>query len=466
MIEGKTTIELTNAETGEKRTTTDKNMLTNALRQATAPYGALGINFLSVIMNQVNTVGLLYLFKGLVLFDSNIEENPDSFLMPEGIKETGRGCDLAYTGKDTNLGSFNEEESSISEDRKTIKLVWDFSTNQANGQIKCACLLPLLGGRIGFNHTIWDNSIIANVIAGIPNIGWSLSQKQAQDILYMDYVRGIFVMYDGIDKAAKEIKLIKYRLPVKDVFVSDYRYIDYGGEEIRIPIKENAALTNPTYASCGTVNGCIHFVIMNSNMNVVNADSSFTINMYHIDTGETSYIEVTNTTGKQIRMDDKGANYASYVILGNYIYVVAADYSLYRINLDDNTDVSRITMPYEEQQSLTDNNWGFRRFHMDHAGWIQGYYTTREYGRALMQFMVTGTEAGYATISTSHNFYRIYGLNGALAVSNPASYETGFVIAMNPWALYTINNLATPVTKTAAETMKVTYTLTLQEEIT
>lgn len=51
MIEGKTTIELKNTATGEKRTTTDKNMLTNALRQATAPYGALGVNFLSVIMN-------------------------------------------------------------------------------------------------------------------------------------------------------------------------------------------------------------------------------------------------------------------------------------------------------------------------------------------------------------------------------------------------------------------------------
>ncbi len=463
MIEGKTTIELKNTATGEKRTTTDKNMLTNALRQATAPYGALGVNFLSVIMNQVNTTGLLYLFKGLVLFDSNIEEDPDHFLAPEGIKEVGRGCDLAYTGIDTNMGSFNEEESSISEDRKTVKLVWDFSTNQANGQIKCACLLPILGGRIGFNHNVWDNVLMGNAWSGYPPVNWVLSQNFAMNIMYMDYVRGIIILYDSIDKATKEIKLTKYRLPAKDVFVSDCRYIDHGGEEVRIPIKEDAALTNPTYASCGTVNGYIDFVVMNSNFNVINAGSTLTINRYNVDTGETTYLEITNTTGKQIRMDDKGPNYSSYVILGDYIYVVAADFTLYRINLEDNTDVSQITMPYESQQALTDNHWGFRRFHMDHMGWLQGYYTTPEYGRALMQFMVTGTEAGYSTVLTGNFFYRIYGLDGAIGASSTSSSDRSFAPIMNPWALYTINNLATPVTKTAAETMKVTYTLTLQE---
>lgn len=463
MIEGKTTIELKNTATGEKRVTTDKNMLTNALKQATAPYGALGVNFLSVIMNQVNTTGLLYLFKGLVLFDSNIEEDPDHFLVPEGIKEVGRGCDLAYTGIDTNMGSFNEEESSISEDRKTVKLVWDFSTNQANGQIKCACLLPLLGGRIGFNHNIWDSSIVGSIFIGFPAVNWIFNQNYAMNIIYMDYVRRICFLYDNIDKTSKEIKLIKYRLPIKDVFVSDCRYIDYGGEEVRIPIKEDAALTNPTYASCGTVNGFIDFVIMNSNYNVIDAGGTLTINRYNVDTGETTYIEITNTTGKQIRMDDKGPNYSSYVILGDYIYVVAADFTLYRINLEDNTDVSQITMPYESQQALANNNWGFRRCHMDHMGLLQAYYTTPQYGNALMQFMVTGTEAGYSTVSANAFFYRIYGLDGAFGLSNASTTEKSFAPSMNPWALYTINNLATPVTKTAAETMKVTYTLTLQE---
>lgn len=465
MIEGRTTIELTNTGTGEKKTTTDKNMLTNALRQATTAYGALGINFLSVIMDQVNTTGLLYLFKGLVLFDSNIEENPDSFLIPEDIKEVGRGCDLAYTGIDTNMGSFNEEESRISEDRNTIKLVWDFSTNQANGQIKCACLLPLLGGRIGFSHKVWDNFLRAEANAGYPMRDWRLDQKNVPDILYMDYVRRMIVIYGGIDKTAKEIILTKYRLPIRDVFVSDCRYIEYGGEEIRIPIKEDAALTNPTYVSCGTLNGCIDFVIMNNNSNTIDAGGILTINRYHVDTGETTYIEITNTTGKQIRMDDKGANFSSYVILGDYIYVVASDYTLYRINLGDNTDVSQITMP-EEQQSLTDNFWGFRRFHMDHTGWLQGFYTTKSYGRALMQFMVNGTEAGYTTASANSYYSRIYGLDGTICITRTRGNEKGFSPGMNPWALYTINNLATPVTKTAVETMKVTYTLTLQEETT
>ena len=465
MIEGRTTIELTNTGTGEKKTTTDKNMLPNALRQATAPYGALGTNLLSVIMEQINTTGLLYLFKGLVLFDSNIEEDPDSFLVPEGIKEVGRGCDLAYTGKDTNMGSFNTEESSISEDRKAVKLVWDFSTNQANGQIKCACLLPLLGGRIGFNHKIWDSSLLADANVGYLMRNWRLDQKNVPNIVYMDYARKIVILYDDIDKGTKEIKLTKYRLPVRDVFASDCRYIEYDGEEIRIPIKEDAALTNPNLVSCGSINGCIDFVIMNSTSNVINAGSTFTINRYRMDPGDTIYIEITNTTGKQIRMDNKGNNFSSHVILGDYIYVVAADFTLYRINLEDNTDVSQITMPYEGQQSLANNNWGFRRFHMDHMGWLQGPYTN-ENGLVTAQFMITGTEAGYSTLSAPSFFFRIYGLDGAICITGNGGTEKGFSPTMNPWALYTINNLATPVTKTAAETMKVTYTLTLQEETT
>lgn len=146
-----------------------------------------------------------------------------------------------------------------------------------------------------------------------------------------------------------------------------------------------------------------------------------------------------------------------------YEHVIAADYTMYRINLKDNTDVSQITMP-GEQQNLANNLWGFQRFHMDHIGLLRGYYTTKEYGTAIMHFMVTGTEAGYSTYSSDIFFYRIYGLDGAIGVSSVSASERSFCLMMNPWALYTINNLATPVTKTAAETMKVTYTLTLQEE--
>ena len=81
-----------------------------------------------------------------------------------------------------------------------------------------------------------------------------------------------------------------------------------------------------------------------------------------------------------------------------------------------------------------------------------------------MQFMVNGTEAGYTTASANAYYSRIYGLDGAICITGTGGNEKGFSPGMNPWALYTINNLATPVTKTAAETMKVTYTLTLQEE--
>ena len=35
---------------------------------------------------------------------------------------------------------------------------------------------------------------------------------------------------------------------------------------------------------------------------------------------------------------------------------------------------------------------------MDHTGWLQGFYTTKSYGRALMQFMVNGTEADAAGV--------------------------------------------------------------------
>lgn len=86
---------------------------------------------------------------GLFLFRDGIEEGNQ--FMPAGNKMTGKGSvDISNSGTPSELGSYNAVESSGSV--STLTQVYDFTTNQANGQISCVCLTSQEGGLVGYGN--------------------------------------------------------------------------------------------------------------------------------------------------------------------------------------------------------------------------------------------------------------------------------------------------------------------------
>ena len=144
MLKGKMTIELTDVNTGEKETIEEENMVTNALSEIFRPLGHL-MNADS-IYNQFNSY-YTKLLGGLLLFDNNIEEDPNQLYAPANANLVG--CAVYNTQNNTTgkmRGGYNQTESEFNAKNRYMKFVYDFSTSQANGTISCVALTHQCAG--------------------------------------------------------------------------------------------------------------------------------------------------------------------------------------------------------------------------------------------------------------------------------------------------------------------------------
>ena len=139
---GITEIELTDVKTGEKECYVEKNMVTNAvadLLKGVPPFylpTEISTNFFPLWQKAMG---------GVVLFDSTLEENADKYFEPYNVKKVGYASNGASNLTDPKRGSRNVLESEVLENG--VKMVWDFTTAQANGTIKSVCLTSSKGGR-------------------------------------------------------------------------------------------------------------------------------------------------------------------------------------------------------------------------------------------------------------------------------------------------------------------------------
>ena len=150
-LKGKTTFELTDVNTGEVEVIEDSNMITNGLQEFLRTYGYFGCDVLSDDTVRTNSLWV-NLLGGLFLFDTALDEDASNTFMPAGVKMIGNGSkDMANSDAVTELGSYNAPESGLQSDG-SVKFVYDFSTQQANGTIACACLTSKVGGYIGMGN--------------------------------------------------------------------------------------------------------------------------------------------------------------------------------------------------------------------------------------------------------------------------------------------------------------------------
>lgn len=163
-LKGKTTIQLFDAETGEMtHEVENENLVTNAVKNIfngvlnqyakIASGTSYNFDYLFSVPNNVAKD----LYGGLLIFSGKIEENVEHCIpTPEEIKTCiGTGNQGASRTGDTHKGNFNAIESVVGDNYVTF--VWDFSTEQCNGDIACICLTSDVGGEYGYAYNIKDN---------------------------------------------------------------------------------------------------------------------------------------------------------------------------------------------------------------------------------------------------------------------------------------------------------------------
>lgn len=491
VLKGTATIELTNAD-GSKEIYKHDNMITNAVNDLCTSQRGEMATILKIVDNGDSYAQAL--FGGLLLFDETLNSDPADYFLPT-VKCTGYASQDAYAGLDTCRGNFNASEGGVQADG-SYKFVWDFATSQANGTIKSLALCPNMMGQIGLTSSkVSDES--KNFFMKRKNIdpfnsdGYMYPSGMADgfhsgglyivavidDIAYaasMDNIgyRGISEISSTLmfKKNGGVLKLFRFKLGTSSIALTDKvcraSYIDT--INVQLPAEFVDSITynsSNTYTSLIALNydkdnnKIIVFPCYRSSPLAVNN----TIKYCEIDLSNNCAVTVhtftNNTPGSIISESYTGINNRGYSLYIMEDYIIAVSevgdvYRYYSIKKNDNTQVKEIQRM--DGTALWSGGSGsliipvFNKGKMLVAR-INGYRVIDLATGKIKDTNIQNMSGGYAIDIGHESVFATTGENLA------------YSIVFNPFILCTKNNLDSPVTKTASQTMKITYTLSVAD---
>lgn len=538
-LHGHTTIELTDVNSGKKRKYEDDNIVTNALQYLLARGGVFQwdplYHLFSTNANGSITKEMLVntLTRGLMLFDGVIEENVETVKPPAGVNVVGCGSGITYTGDNTMAGSYNYQESGETEDG--WKHVWDFSTNQANGTIACACLTTQAGGKItegtwpyknDYKQGSTQDAVINKedrafridpypyYLKALKDEKWNTSLCRFS-VLHVDGKRNrvlrvsryeeinsyFFNSASGSDYTnfqqsifyKKSMDIDIYRLPFTSMSIFDFNTSEKGHENmlegtvtVEMPqglkdIITQAKLDTPkNYWAAFHSNDedyiyiTIHVPTATGSYTYIDKQDKLYVWKISVEDFSSTYFEITNTTGERIRCDTGffGTWKKPVLAYENFTFVIGESGKMYIINSRDSTDVSQVLLPDETAFNISDT-YAMNPLYFEcgkltfakAAGANDNVFicdtVTKEvrYKNTVLSILCEGSYDGSVVLSG-----RLHGTYFMIANATNSNSNSGYLmLGCDPELLVTINNLSSPVTKTASETMKVTYTLTRAE---
>ena len=422
-IKGHAKIELTDVHNGGKEVIESDNIVTNGAANFMKPLGCSYYNRFNGFSDPLVTT----LYGGLILWDGNIEEDVNKYAKPSNVSMVGN----AYYGyKNTSdvpeLGSYNASESEVASDH--VKFVYDFATNEGNGEIACLSLVHKSTGMIGFGNKSgkyidYSSSMVS---------GSGLSFPEDCRYIYIDTDDSSFIyVYDLYDSNAQsryiEIKKVTdARLSSRVSLFSNSKVLSTKD----IKFSDFCDYTSYNYGYSFNQ----HYLYVS----VFNNTKEITICTINIKTGE-----IVSTKKTDALKSQEFTGYSVYLLYLNNCIIVHQDYSEASKIL--NVDTGKIVYCK-----------GFNVY-------SRGSYTIND-----KESFVFDRNRNTAYIFNSErmdlrniNYYDGHGgLRHFYSGENGDMYNFNIGFSRNPFYLGTINNLGTPVTKTADKTMKITYTLT------
>ena len=450
-IKGRTIIELTDVRTGKVQRFEDDNAFMDS--NIEQKFRNFGIFQTSVLENFASTPLWQKLCGGLLLLDSVVDANANFVAL--GQKMTGRGYyGSSNNGSPVNLGSWNATESAVSSN--AVQMVYDFTTSQGNGDIKAVCLTSDYCGRIGlgnqdddYNTALrvspndWQGYNTSYTPTGIEN-GFAFDG----DFVYCNPVLdGASLTIDKRIANAKKVDLIH-------TLTGAYTA---GTISVTLP----SAMTHTTNLRLRQVSAT-KLVLIGYTSQSTNAFS-----VAIIDLSGTPSATVTEITG----MDKAGESELDWSY--DFADCIGVDGS-------GNPLIAIPTYAFKPIAFVVNAGTGTKqafKFADSYSTWTGQSYryqsTICSMGNGF--FMLTlnsdntpvpgfvcdmSANSGSGSIHPCEGYVgRAKSLNGLNLWNNEKSNNTEIRLCQNPFYLATINNLATPVTKTSSQTMKVTYVI-------
>lgn len=469
MLKGKTIIEMKDIHTGEVEHLEETNLITNALTKYFEPLGHVKS---SDTMFNSQSPFWEYPLGGLLMFDGPIEERADMLYAPASVNLTG--CAVYNKQNDTTgkkRGAFNTTESEVNITDRYVKYVYDFATSQANGLISTICLSHKMGG---FTTLGADDAVRLSGCYPLVNICTSTLQY-----VYPGYTGGntgdrstyntpgttefLFVIDKDEDYAyyfkvnsMKSVSIVKRRAYLKSVSLFERPYTQKAVEEqFTLPDLEIGLLNANYFAYNFDNEEKALYLVSTANTSSLAAGGTYQIIKISFgDWGVTEYT-CTNQTNTPLMMNS--ASHYSVFIYRGYLYVKAynSPYTLYKIGVNNPADVTQVRMT----ETITLNAYPvfalngriFFEYMTSYEGNCRSYVMNTEsnYLEPLESYTFAGSSSYVMTytpfLGDDFYFFVSYGTYTTGTIRIPAMY------------LATINNLSTPVTKTADKTMKVTY---------
>ena len=526
-LKGVTTIELTDVNTGKTKVVKKENMVTNAISKLVNNRGKFQVPLLSKdffsYAGSFSTKRIVeYAFGGLMVLDTPLNDNPDDYSIPSNANCICYGTDKANTGTNNMLGSYNTHESGIQEDG-SMRFVWDFQTNQANGTFSSVCLVPLTTAYMGWNNKYdeFDNSL-RNYVFSDSNVNnlilrFDGNQYESTILNSKGTIDGeLFVFHDNkymyglkrgnmntvkndsgsqaIDQNTHvfythKLKIVKRRF--------NYSQIDIMGASNGVPEVEDVCeidipsemFANINYADRTRYmlefdNGFIYFALgTDQDDKKLLPNEKLKILKINVSTWESSTIELTNTTSGDFYYSsfshyNNNTSISAVSIINNKILLPIRDTAdgqtyLYLINLDDNTNVTPITT-YDGNRVKNSNGKGLKyKDYLVVPSSLVGTHMIVNFSTSTAFPLYTGSQ-GYNGLRPSgsglgDNMFvcpldKKYedDVNVFFTRDPNSSYnidKSVLLYSMSMFVLMTKNNLPSAITKTSAQTMKVTYTI-------
>lgn len=445
-MKGKTEIILTDVHTGEQKKVLEQNMTTNALNDIFLQEGYMkdasemyGSNFQPIYQK---------LLGGILLFDKTLEENAANYFAPAGTNLTACGVyGVKNTTGDTLRGDYNSDESYLDTRAKTMKYVYDFPTSKGNGTIASVCLTSANGGYSSYGaETDGSTGQTAAYFLGTGGSRTfvSISGEYAFAVDYQNDVIYTFTP-STVSSQLQSVTIRKRRAHLKTLPVT--YSASAAGEVLESKSVQLSSISSSYVWNYDTTANTLYFMA-NRGYSEVQNGREFYIAAIPIGTMIARTYNITNRTGVSLSYNTGGV-YGGYLYIGGY----SSNLKNYKINLESDTDYAQLSGVNTTLDFQRCCFWNHGRIFALCGSIVSWNYRLAAVDPATNKARYTQNYLNDSKGNTK-KWVAVTGSNVAFAVMNDGS---GFLVPCN--YLATINNLSSPVTKTAAQTMKVIYTI-------
>lgn len=476
MLKGTTKIELTNVKTGETEVIEKENMVTNAVNDAL---------MLNPFAARFKTPALYWysrnemfpicpnLIGGILLYENALEEDPDKYYAASDNPLVGYSSNNVNGTTDPKRGSLNQTESGPLKDNSGYKFVFDFATSQANGQISALGLTSKWGGCEGYGSS--QGYGVAPVKTGERMSVPTGLKRYLVSTRMVDAHNNIG--YSVLLTADKKLSVAEIRLPITNASLV--------GDATSAGVLESKTIETTTFGKYDS--DVIYIAFLNDGAGNIwgfqhdgnragNSSGTATVNWIKINPADWSFTEGTWTfdlslswfgfsrdaIGERCYIESKS------IIHEGFLYVYSYDqYKIYKINLGNPSDVS--TLQFDDGSNMLEIMYtgSYSVSYMNIVGNV-----IRFSGGYILGGKAYHANSGPANENNAkQGLYRcgvpaLRYKNLLFCVSSYNNSTSDAEVAaalMSPY-LATINNLPSPVQKTADKTMKITYILREEAE--